>query len=158
MAFTTTRKINAEMEARLKKLQSAKGFYVKVGVFGAEASKSRGDKNNLYLAQVHEFGADLPNGGRIPERSFLRGTARAERKNIARDQGKILDAFLKGQVKIEVALAILGETIVNRVRKRIKDGINPKLKPATVRRKGSSVPLIDTGQLINSIAYAVGKE
>lgn len=41
---------------------------------------------------------------------------------------------------------------------KIRSHIPPPLKPETVRRKGSSTPLIDTGQLIGSITHQIRVE
>ncbi len=38
---------------------------------------------------------------------------------------------------------------------KIQRGIDPALKDATIAKKGSSTPLIETGQLINSIDFEV---
>jgi hypothetical protein len=41
------------------------------------------------------------------------------------------------------------------IKQRIANGIAPPNSPYTIARKGSSKPLIDTGQLRNSITYQV---
>ena len=53
------------------------------------------------------------------------------------------------------ALGLLGARMSADMKMTIKNRIPPPLQPETIRRKGSDVPLIDTGQLINSITWAV---
>ncbi len=152
MGVTTKTKLNQALNDRLKAL-AAKEQTVKVGVFGSAASKDHGGKSNVFLAQVHEFGA--PSVG-IPERSFLRSVSKgADGKQIKAEQAKLLNAYLQGKVPLSKALAILGESIVSKVKRKIRSGIEPGL--ARPRKRGGSTPLIDTGQLINSIGYEVQK-
>ena len=61
--------------------------------------------------------------------------------------GRILD----GTSDVDRELARLGQKVVGDVQQRMADGIGPPLDPETVRRKGSSTPLIDTGRLRQSI-------
>ncbi|MEY0908199.1 hypothetical protein AB7180_15570, partial [Providencia rettgeri] len=51
--------------------------------------------------------------------------------------------------------AIVGEKLAGEVKRKIQAGINPPLDPKTVKRKKSSKPLIDTGNLLQSITYEV---
>jgi hypothetical protein len=104
------------------------------------------------IAAVHEFGA--PARG-IPERSMLRETIRIH-------DGKYRDAMRKiglgitaGKIDQRRGLDLLGVMIKGDVQQRIAAGIAPALKPATVRRKGSSTPLIDTGQMRGSLDHEV---
>src|SRR5579871_3958544 len=105
------------------------------------------------LAAVHEYGSKH---GRIPQRSFMRSTCDAQRnhhlKMISNLQGKILD----GALSIKQALMQLGEIVSKDMVQTINRGIEPKLKPETIRRKkGSSKPLIDTGRLKGAITHEV---
>ncbi|MCX8207429.1 MAG: hypothetical protein N3G75_06315 [Methanothrix sp.] len=52
----------------------------------------------------------------------------------------------------------IGVLLENAIIERIRAHIPPPLKPETVRRKGSSTPLIDTGQLIGSITHQIRAE
>jgi hypothetical protein len=54
-----------------------------------------------------------------------------------------------------MALGQMGNFLVGAVRKQIRNGHFVPLKPATIRRKGSSKPLIDTGQMMNGVTYVV---
>lgn len=104
------------------------------------------------LALVHEYGSQ---NGYIPQRSFIRSTCDAKQKQhvtlIAKLQGKIID----GALSIKQALTTLGEVVAKDMVKTINRGINPELKPATIKRKGSAKSLIDTGRLKGSITHEV---
>ena len=52
-------------------------------------------------------------------------------------------------------LNTLGAKAAADVKNTIRQGIPPPNSPETIRRKGSSRPLIDTGQLINAITWIV---
>ena len=56
----------------------------------------------------------------------------------------------------EQALGQLGEMTKGDVQTEIRSGDFAPLKPATIKRKGSSRPLIDTGQMVQSIAWELG--
>ena len=109
-------------------------------------------------------GKTPPHKIEIPERSFIRSTfdqLRAEYEDRMRDfAGWIYD----GKITAERALGLMGQLFAKDVRQQIRSSIKPELAASTLRRKlkktrpgstGSPVSLIDTGQLLNSISYAV---
>lgn len=122
----------------------------------------------IELAAIHEFGAPEAN---IPERSFIRSTFRRERtvlnEKIKKFVGDGVKAVLargtptnEGAVRAESrkALGKVGQVAVAMVKKTIREklteGPEPQQnKPETIRRKGSSTPLVDSGQLINAVTY-----
>jgi phage gpG-like protein len=63
----------------------------------------------------------------------------------------------EAQKDLENQLGLVGQQVVSDVKGRILEGegIPPPNAPSTVRRKGSSRPLVDTGQLLNSLTYQV---
>lgn len=102
------------------------------------------------IAAVHEFGA--PNAG-IPERSFLRaGIARNVSKYKALNRKSIL-GILKGTTTMEQGLGLLGELAKGDVQSEIRNGDHAPLKESTINRKGSSQPLIDTGQMRQAVDW-----
>jgi hypothetical protein len=85
----------------------------------------------------------------IPSRSFIKETF-----NINKD--KIRKTFMGAVLKSpEKSLGLIGTYVVGLIQQRIADGIDPALSPKTVKHKGSSKPLIDTGQLRNSITFKI---
>ena len=52
-------------------------------------------------------------------------------------------------------LALVGEAVAGQLRQSIRDTNEPALAASTIRRKGHSKPLVDTGHLLNSVSYEV---
>lgn len=128
----------------------ALGPHVAVGVFQNELSVD--EFSMVDLAVVHEFGS---NNGRIPPRSFVRSTCDARKNDHARLMARLQDKYISGQLPLNKALRRLGEIISKNMVQAINRGIKPKLAKATIKRKKSSKPLIDTGRLKGSITYEV---
>lgn len=138
------------LAARIAKMKKGQ---VDVGIFAdqgsAQKNKASAGLTVLDVASFHEFGLG------VPERSFLRGYV-DENKQRVRGMIKALAAQVdQGKLTQEMALERLGMTIVGEIQKRISQGIPPPNAPATIARKGSSTPLIDTGQLRSSITHKV---
>ncbi|HEI8864194.1 TPA: hypothetical protein ACWLTD_003268 [Morganella morganii] len=136
------------LEARIREVGKKK---VVVGVPAATDGARKDGLSNATIAAAHEFGVP----GHIPERSFLRSTV-GENKDKA-------TGLLIRELKADIsqgdfsgrAFGIVGEKLSGEVKRKIQAGINPELDPKTVARKGSSKPLIDTGNLLQSITYEV---
>lgn len=136
--------------------------HVAVGIQGADATKTIKDENGeilqVVLAGVHEFGRE---DGSIPERSYIRATVDAKREEYRTLQKRMIGLVVSGKLKPERALKLLGEKVVSDMRRTMDAGLKPDLAESTKRRRlqgdGSGVfkPLVDTGQLKNSITYAV---
>jgi len=149
------------IKQRMETLRGA-GAVVKVGVQGPQAAANHQD-SRLTVAQiatVHEFGRVIhqPKMNRtitIPERSFLRATIDMYQEAIARRQVLLTQGYLLGKFEMRASLELLGLYVVGLVKQRIANGIAPPNRPSTIARKGSSKPLIDTGQLRNSITHKV---
>jgi hypothetical protein len=143
-------------KALMKRL--AQSGQLTVGIHEAEGAATKegdddgGDMQLIDVAIVHEFGSD---DGRIPRRSFIRDwedEKAAEHKDQLRQAGK---AVIDGKLDAERALGRLGVLYQGDIQKRIAAGIDPPLAQRTIDRKGSSKPLIDTGQLRTSVSHAV---
>lgn len=119
---------------------------------GVPSGKQESDGTPTALvAAVHEYGA--PNAG-IPERPFLRNTITAHLEEYIRLNRINVVKVIRGQMTMETALGQLGLMAQGHVQKFIRD--NPySIKESTAKRKGSTKALIDTGQLVQSIAYEV---
>lgn len=143
-------KINdAKWRKIIKQVAVMKRATVRVGIMG-----DAGDEKGVSLAEIaayHEFGTAT-----IPERSFLRSTFYGHAADgLAKMCATLSKAILEGKMDETRALGLLGLWAVSEVRKTIRAGIEPELAPATIAAKGSSLPLVDTGQLINSITWVV---
>ena len=96
---------------------------------------------------------------RIPERSFLRATVDADAAVMDVAKERVLDAVIAGKMTADEAADQYGFFVVGRIKKRIAGGIDPPNAALTVALKsrgtGSATPLVNTGQLINSITHKV---
>lgn len=101
------------------------------------------------IAAANEFGTS-----RIPARSFLRSTVDDGRVKYAVYLDKIAGDLVDGINPVR-ALSVLGMALVGDVQQRIRNRIPPPNAPYTIARKGSDVPLIDTGRLRQSIDFVV---
>jgi len=145
--------IDLGLKEVLHNLASLDGWGVSTGVHEDDSGRNDDEVGNANLYAIHEFGA-----GRIPERSSLRTAFDANVdsyfKLMAFGAGKVLD----GTAKPQAAVAIVGERSTADTVEGIRKGIPPPNAPFTVARKGSSTPLIDTGQLVQAIKPKTGKD
>lgn len=107
----------------------------------------KGDSRAVNMTEPHKI--------IIPERSFIRSTLKEKRKEIIARQIKLLKKIAKGELTEQKALGLLGEFVSDLIKQKIKSLKSPPNAPITIKRKGSSNPLIDEGQLANSITYKV---
>lgn len=127
---------------------------------------------NAALAYIHENGSPAQN---IPARPFFQpGVNESKDRWASYLEQAGAKAFEGNATAMDRALHAAGMTAVAAVKNRIAAGIPPPLAQSTVdarrkRSKGSSyrrkaataadtTPLIDTGQMINSITYVIRKK
>lgn len=169
-----------------KAFKSLDGWEATIGAHG-DAGKHKGGIDNVALTAIHEFGVQFRHPGgtpytfvgnrvvflkkgdpraigitrphmiQIPERSFLRSTWDKRVKSYERLLQKQAGLVMDGRATAPQAVGIVGEKVLADVKRTIKRGVPPPLKPATVARKGSTKQLIDTGQMIGSLHVKVKK-
>jgi hypothetical protein len=136
----------AKVVANVASLRAPVG--VKVGVLD---DKPYGDGVTVAdVALVHEYGL-----GDVPERSFLRAWVDENKAEIQARLKKATEDVVFGQQTADVAMNRFGLWAVGEIKKRIVAGISPPLDAKTIAHKGSSTPLVDTGQLLSSITHAI---
>lgn len=127
---------------------------VVVGV-PATADDYKDGANQVLVASVNEFGSD---DGRIPERSFLRSTVDEKAQEYSALLAKLVRRVVDGKITPNQALDRLGLTVERDVKRKIVDLKEPPNAEWTIEQKKSSNPLIDTGQLRQSITYEIRRE
>jgi phage gpG-like protein len=60
--------------------------------------------------------------------------------------------------KLSSKLETVGVFLEAKMVEKISSGLQPALKPKTIARKGSSTPLIDTGELLGQIDHKVSSD
>jgi len=127
---------------------------VRVGVIGSKAAEAKAVGEGLTgdtvadIATIHEFGLG------VPRRSFIADYVDGNVDEITTQLDRSAARILRGSQMIR-ELNLIGLFIQGQIQERISNRIPPELAQATIDRKGSSVPLIDTGQLRSSITYEV---
>ncbi len=94
--------------------------------------------SNAELAAIHEFGTS-----ELPQRSFLRSFMDEHSSEIDGWIEEAANAVLGGEDPLRAA-----EVVANRLEEGVKAQITSGLQPVT---KEGETPLIDSGQLLNSI-------
>jgi hypothetical protein len=133
----------ARLMVNARKLRST---VVRVGV-NENVHEGSGGLTNAQIGAFHEFGTAT-----IPQRSFLRAWVDGTQKGWTAWLKEHLYRALMGR---EAWAKNFGEYAVEGVRARMRLGIPPPLKDATVRRKDHATPLLDTDQLLNAVEYDV---
>ncbi len=140
---------------------------VRVGILGSEAAapkrrrppsgesaegSSKAPPSVAFIAAAHELGLG------VPLRSWLRTPIDTLKPEIEKRIRMLAPKILRGELTTEQALEQIGLWLVGELQKGMAAGLPvPPLAPETVKRKGSSVPLIDTGQLRSAITHQVVK-
>lgn len=94
-------------------------------------------------------------GGPIPERPFLRN---AMRENSSKYRGAMQTSAIKiltGSTGLRTVLSKLGILAQGDIQAEITSLSSPPNSPVTVALKGSSKPLIDTGEMRGAVTYKV---
>jgi len=137
---------------------------IAVGVHAQDGAKSKtiviraeghADRKITTQATVADIASWAEFGLGQPERSWLRAWYDSYRGRAQKEIQRMLVSVMKGKRPLGSALEVLGQRFVGLIQVRISRGIDPPNAPATIRMKGSSKPLIDTGQFRSSIAYSV---
>jgi hypothetical protein len=158
------RKVKADVSGKIK-------GSVKIGIIGKQAEEfvedDEGNKSEFTMARmagVHEYGMVINTENatiHIPQRSFIRSTVaqNADYKHLVSGLFiKVLQGAFTGDQSLKMALSILGAKVKGDIQQAIAKGIKPKNAASTIKAKGSSTPLIDTGRLRGSITYEVELE
>lgn len=136
------------------------GVVVKVGVQAKDKAVRRGkggsirntDQPLAVIAAIHEFGL-----GDMPQRSFLRSAYDENLPMIDKMIQRVANGAVFG-LGTNAALNQLSNVVQGMVQRKIVDGPFVPNSPATIKRKKSSKPLIDTGHLRQSIRYVIERK
>ena len=151
---------NSGSEALEKLADQIKKSKLEVGFF--ESAKYPDGTPVAYVAAIQEFGYPA---GNIPSRPFFRNA-------ISQNDGwkplatKAMSAVVEGRIELNQALNQMGLKMAADVKDSITDGSYEALKQSTLDARQSrkrtqgvaSKPLIDTGQMLQSVTYAVNGE
>ena len=122
------------------------GKGVKVGIRRGKGSHDGTDM--LDIAVYNHFGTAT-----IPARPFVSDCAEKNAGQIKEAQKRLVYRVYQGSLSADGALAELGAWYVNVQKGHILHGGWTPNAPATIKRKGSNKPLVDTGQLVNTVDW-----
>ena len=88
-------------------------------------------------------------------RPFLAAGLKAGEQRTKAAFFKALRKIFEKEADVSAGGAMIGEVAAAQVKKYIRDGEHAPISAATADRKGSPKPLIDTGQMINSVTFAL---
>ena len=131
---------------------------VLIGIPDSAPEREDGPMSNAQIGYVQEFGSPAQN---IPERPFLVTGIRSAQGDIAKRMESGISKVLKGDEGAgEQALNTAGLIAQNAVQTKIESGPFSPLSEVTLQRRRArgrtgTKPLIDTGQLRNSITYVI---
>lgn len=151
---------NSGSEALEKLADQIKKSKLEVGFF--ESAKYPDGTSVAYVAAIQEFGNPAGNN---PSRPFFRNAISQHGgwKDLA---SKAMSAVIEGRIELNQALNQMGLKMAADVKDSITDGSYEALKQSTLDARQSrkrtqgvaSKPLIDTGQMLQSVTYAVNGE
>jgi hypothetical protein len=146
-------------------MKTLNGTSVSVGVMGEQA----------WLARIHEYGCKIKVTDKmraflhkkglhlkastefitIPERAFLRKGFKANEKEVLEVAKAVLCDVVSGNLSVDDYAEMVGQELSDRIADYATDLSSPANHPFTIKNKGSSNPLVDTGDMINAIGYKV---
>lgn len=157
-----------DLLARLRELES---YSVAVGIL----SKAGGQM--LMIANVHEFGCSIPvtkkmrgflaynynvhlrkdtKEIKIPERSYVRTSYDSKSGEVGSSGDELITRVVDGDMSAKSFYELLGQTCADTIRDYLINNVKaPPLSSMAIEHKGSSNPLVDTGQLAAAISYEV---
>ncbi len=134
------------------------------------------DGEQAWLAGIHEFGVNIavtpkmrawlhanglhlsPNTTsiHIPERSFLRNGFDASRGEVKKQAERALKMLSNGVFDADDVLELIGKVLAGQIKTYARNLRSPAKHPFTLERNGGKAnPLVDTGDMINSITFEV---
>lgn len=147
----TIRKTNRLPQVR-KQLEALGSRTVQVGIMGDGEPRAE-DLSNAEVGAVHEFGSS---DGRIPARSWLSRSVNEKQADYVNALSKLVTQAIEKGISPERALVQLGLKAEADIKNFLRAGkATPPLANSTIAHKGSTTPLIDSGQLVNSITSRV---
>ncbi|MFA9439407.1 hypothetical protein ACDA63_07200 [Uliginosibacterium sp. sgz301328] len=157
--MATVKVVKDSTSAVMDAIQKIASRVVLVGIPSESTERQDGEPiNNATIGYIQENGAPAMN---IPPRAFLVPGVASESDRITSQLKKASQAQLDGNdAQATQALNRAGLIGQSGARKKINDGPFVPLKPTTLaarraRGREGDKPLIDTGQLRNSLTYVI---
>ncbi|MGJ0637428.1 hypothetical protein [Xenorhabdus bovienii] len=113
-----------------------------------------------YVAAIQELG--YPEGG-IPPRPFMRPAMSENQSKYSGLMARAAQAAIKGNISVSDGLTQVGSVAAGDIKLAISAVTTPPLKDSTIttragrhsKGKATNKPLVDTGQMLQAVAFAV---
>ncbi|MGZ2501744.1 hypothetical protein EHI47_11700 [Rhizobium leguminosarum] len=130
---------------------------VKVGFPAGEA-----DQDNINKAIWNEFGtrggvSGGGWGGPIPERPFMRNAMRSNQIRYVNAMRSSAAKIVRGETTLGTTMQKLGIFAQGHIQAEITSLMSPSNSPVTIALKGSSKPLIDSGEMRGAVTWKVDR-
>ena len=132
------------------------GFPEGEPVASAQSQQENSVDNMSELARIAftlEFGAPHLKNKKWP---FMTKAFQNNKNRLESLVSQLYDRASEGRLEAMRALSIVGEFHQENIKEQIRLTRTPRLEQSTIDRKGSSKPLIDTGQMIQSVTHKEG--
>ncbi len=156
--MATGKSTRAKFDAFVDMATKASRAKVRVGIF---VGQKEATEEIVEIATIHEFGtretvdADGISHQRIVARSYIRSTMKERRAELQPIVTKAVRLMTSRKLAVHAGLSLIGAYLANAIKTKIVNGPFTPLKPATIARKGSDKPLIDTAQMKNSVTFVI---
>ena len=141
--------IENEFKAWVNKHLRVPELQVSVG-FHNDATYNRSNSNAKKVKYVAQVAYDNNYGNGVPARPFFTNVVDGDK-----DYFNVFEEYIKDGYPVPQALAFMGTDIQQDIQQEIINLREPPNSPATIARKGSSNPLVDTGHMGDSVTYVV---
>jgi hypothetical protein len=144
-----TKNSDSGLEKYLRQVDALGGHGVKVGIMADTGNYIDTQASILDVAIYNEFGTKT-----IPARPFIRRFAEKNAGTLGKAMDRTADAVAKGR-SLDAALGALGEFAQQHQQAQVRGSKSWAVANAasTAARKGSDVPLVDQGVLVNAIRW-----
>ena len=150
---TTFRDTDKGLKAILAHNKELSEACVLVGLPGRSSPREKDSPMTVAtLGVIHEFGS--PANG-IPARPFMAQTYQKHGKAAFSYMVRMARVVAEGKMDARTALNRVGVFYTGRVKDTLRNGTFVPNAPATIARKGSSKPLIDTGLMRASVTHVI---
>lgn len=158
MAISTFKQYRKKFDEVVGNLERFADSYVLIGFQEGSVTKSqvKGKRRKQAGMSMPEIAAQNEFGTKtIPARSFMRTSFDENRDRISQIIASEYDKIIGGASTVKRSLNLIGLFGVDLIQQKIRAIHFPPNSPRTIAAKGSSKPLIDFGQMIQSVRHKV---
>jgi HK97 gp10 family phage protein len=156
--MTTFTDKRSSFDERVKQLELLENSYVTIGFQDGSVTRSQTKgtrkkepgKSMAQIAAENEFGTT-----NIPARPFMRTSFDENLQRISNAISSEYDKIIDGQSTVKRSLNLIGLFMTDLIQQKIRAIQTPPNSKRTIAIKRSSKPLIDFGQMIQSVRHRV---